>query len=667
MEDNPLDLEFHEEDDTVFSVVKRRIMFVVLIGLCVAMAAPSFGSCESALGGRDEGMAGEFTVDGEMFRVSRQEFQKARLRLWSAHAILSGGRDADDKDPAVWSYLMLDAAARKAGIHIPPQEIGRRLVKQGSLARAFIAPDGQVDAQRYAEYVRSAAGNAVSVDTATQALGELMRGTEYVQLYLPAMRTTTEQDAFDTWRKDNPKLGVTYAAVPFADHEAEVEGQSPTDDELALIQQDPSLRGTFQVASRKRIEAAYLHVRSIDDALATKLRDFATAEGLLDDADPAMDLDLKAFELYHRDRERVFTESRWLAARESGIAPWLTGAGSEEDDGGETERVYPDNDEQRFDEFWGPWARREWLARAAVERLARAAEQQQLSLAEAASKAPFADLGIQVVSNEELLADDEFAERFPEGLAVDTEFSILLRGELAGPAEGEAFLPKVRNTAIGTTNLMTQLGDRGSMVLRLADWQAARPMTMDEIKEREDVLDAWRRWKVRGMVEKRLSALVESIEGGKSMEDAVAEAGLELRTLPGFRSDASRPTPPTADPGEELSPELATLAARIRHRNRVVDRYRELLRLNPGELLEPPPLDSAAEAGLLIRVDSKTPPTVREMGTQEMSVQMQRQALTNRRAVVESLSFEALSDRFALRIIPETPVESDPESSTGTE
>ena len=48
MEENPLDLELHEEE-TLWDAWKRRLMFALLMALCIAFAAPTFGSCDSAI------------------------------------------------------------------------------------------------------------------------------------------------------------------------------------------------------------------------------------------------------------------------------------------------------------------------------------------------------------------------------------------------------------------------------------------------------------------------------------------------------------------------------------------------------------------------------------------------------------------------------------------
>lgn len=673
MEDNPLDLEFHEEEDSVFSVVKRRIMFVVLIGLCVAMAAPSFASCESALGGRTEGLAGRYQVGEETVQYSHQDFNKARLRLWAANRIM-GRQGADDDDQSVWHFLLLDSAAKAAGIHMPREEVGRRLLEGGPVFREFVATDGQIDGAKYAAYVESATGGQVSPETATQALTEMLRGNEYLMLHGAVAMTTTERDAFEAWRKDNPKLSVTYAALPFATFEAEVAATKPTDDELRLIQQDPKLREQFRIPSRRKVESAFLRIRDLSAEDVERMRAIALEEGLLDPEEPEYDLDVKAFEIYHRDRSRVFTKEGWLQLRDADVAPWLTGAasndgsedgGGDDEDGSTEDVAYPDSDEQRFEDFWRPWARREWLARAVVERLAEVARRDGRSFAEVAQEAPFAALDVQVVENEELLAADEFAESYPEGLARESEFANLLRGELTGPADGATFLPKVRPGAIGTTNVMTRLADRGSMVLRLSAWQPPRDMEPAEIRERDDLLAAWRQWKVEDMVSKRLKSLVEEVEGGADLTAAAEAAGLSVRRLERFHRTERRLTPPSADPGEELSPELAALAERIRHRNRVVERYGELRNLDVGALLLPPRIDPVAEAGLLIRLDAKDAPSPREMGERELQGQLQTQRLEQRMELFQMVDFDSLAERFQLEIFEEeAPATDDSETPT---
>ena len=97
MDPKPLDLEEHEKDEPL-SVWKRRAMFVLLIGLCVSFAAPTFGTCSGALGSGGVDAWATFSVGGEE-RIVRDDGTDSDHHRVDARPdlmqMIEGGRPVD--------------------------------------------------------------------------------------------------------------------------------------------------------------------------------------------------------------------------------------------------------------------------------------------------------------------------------------------------------------------------------------------------------------------------------------------------------------------------------------------------------------------------------------------------------------------------------------------
>ena len=127
MEENPLDLEQHQEE-SLWDVWKRRLMFVLLIALCITFAAPSFGGCETALGSGGSEIYGTFRVDGELVEVSRSHFDGTWQRLARTMTVVQSR--PPESDEAIWAHIILNAAAEREGIHVPRSRVDRWLARQ---------------------------------------------------------------------------------------------------------------------------------------------------------------------------------------------------------------------------------------------------------------------------------------------------------------------------------------------------------------------------------------------------------------------------------------------------------------------------------------------------------------------------------------------------------
>ena len=99
-DENPLDLEQHE-DETPWDVWKRRLIFGLLILLCVTFAAPTFSSCTGAFEGGDR--VATYRLGDTTYEVGDVEFRDVQRRLSQAYYVLY--QQAPSGDDAYWQHV----------------------------------------------------------------------------------------------------------------------------------------------------------------------------------------------------------------------------------------------------------------------------------------------------------------------------------------------------------------------------------------------------------------------------------------------------------------------------------------------------------------------------------------------------------------------------------
>ena len=91
MEKNPLDLEMHGKD-TAWDVWKRRLLFIVLIVLCITFAAPTFASCTATFDPQAGPSVGTFRIGGETREIGQSGFWAIKKKLGTSLRYLMGQR-----------------------------------------------------------------------------------------------------------------------------------------------------------------------------------------------------------------------------------------------------------------------------------------------------------------------------------------------------------------------------------------------------------------------------------------------------------------------------------------------------------------------------------------------------------------------------------------------
>lgn len=651
MEDNPLDLEAHELD-TTWEVWKRRILFLMLIVLCVTFAAPSFSSCSGVFESRGE-LAAEFNVGGRRVTVTDMEFGRIQRGLGGAW-VLSGQNRLEDDD--VWRYILLDALAREEGIHVPADTLG------SILARSFkeVAPDGKLDEALYKELVRTRVQWATHREV-TEGFRTLIRVQEYQQRFGGLAALVPTQDAFDAWKKENRKLTVEYVVQPFAP----LRDTMPefTDEELEDWQRkNPDLDG-FRYPPRRVIETAVVHVVEVTAEERAAMEAFAVQSGLIPQGSTVTHL---AWDQFFRsyNQGRIYTRSAWLAlvrpqwekdlaAHTQKVQEWEDAGKPEGQDPGPApedpaQAVWPEQPLEVMKQYWEDFVVKEVLGRAILEHMAGRAEREGRSFADLAAE--FAPMGVTVLRNEEPLADGQFAAEYPAGVAEGSDFLQVVRQEFQGPTGDKPFAPVVRTEPLLRRNNLVEIRDRGWMVMRLAGFEPARDKPISEA--REEVSVALRQFRSEDQAKKGLEELLAEVEEGtKTFEEAAAARGLEVKRISGFNLRTKKLPPPT----DLSTPEAQAQALDIARRNHVQDSWRYLDAVEEGEFWKIGNVGvhtvRATDASFLMRVVKKDYPSRNEFMAKEdtRETAINRLRMSAYQDAIGLLSLESLSKRLGLR------------------
>ncbi len=679
MEDKPLDLEQHEEE-SLWDVWKRRLMFALLVALCITFAAPSFSSCSSALGTGGGDLRGRYTIGGETVNVSRAEVDATWQRLAFTSRLFSSPdratqamlqqlqmkyrlydvREPQSKDD-VWVHILLNAAAVREGVHVPQARIEEILA-----SLPFFARNGAFDEGAYRDVLAQMSNKQFTHRAFAQTLTEIARIGAYRELYMSAFGLIPSRDVFERWRADNEKLSVSYVVQPFADLEAEVDAITPSDDDLAKFARLPSAAERLRVGARKIVEAAYFLVRDMTDVQVTELETLLRERGALSD-DPN-ELDVRGLQEYFGAKDAIYTRENWLRDARAKYADaaegyeQLVAAWEEQDEATRGPRpseppdpaldAVPEDFIARYRKFWRARIVREVLGREFLRLFAAQAERENRSFTDLAKD--YETLGVRVVKNAEPLADDEFTEGFPEGLGKDSELPATVRTYLPGPAAGRTFVPEVHDEPVPTTRLGRTLDDRGYMVVRLDGFEPAR--TRDVAEAREEITEMWREHEIRTRAKARLEAIRDQVQSGEAdLDAAAAAAGLTAHEVRRFNRSTEPRRVPSVAPGSDADAALRRARKESEYRNRVLSDYPILAGVEPGEFRASVLLDDRTEAAYLIRMDERHQPGPMEITPAELQAARFAFSRDVGAKVAALQNLEALSRRYSLELFEDTP------------
>ncbi len=655
MEENPLDLEQHEEE-TLWDVWKRRLMFALLIALCIAFAAPTFGSCTGALGGGSSEPIATYRMGGNETIVTSATYQALNQRLSRTFGVMFNNRVQIESEDQVWQHLLLDAAAREAGIHVSDDAVLATIADMPD----FQKRDGTFDEQLYRDELSRRSARSLTHKAFTHTLKERLRIQEYIRIYQTAFAIMPSADAFESWRESNMKLSIDYVVQPFDPLRAEVESREPTDEELRAFARLPQIEIRLRQSSRKTLEVAYARVADLGTDDRAQLETLLRENEIL-----APDADLRRMGAIacQSESDAVFTRANWLLdarakwtivhglwkPKADAYKVWVDG-GKVGDGPGEpgTEPPLPDAEEwptdflEQYDRFWEDRVVKEILARGLMQLVIRRSEAEGKSFSDL--MADYEAYGLRVAQNETPLEDKDLGAEFPHALGQNSELGTVARSSLRGPEPGTTFVPVVHPEPVPTTQLASALDDRGYMALRLAAFEPSRVRELDEA--REEIVAMWREHQVREDAKANLDAVLAAAKAGASLKDAAAEAGLPVSTLRRFNRQTAERSPPIPPAEGEMDAATKAVSDAIRHRNRMLRDYAILRGSDVGSFREPVLLDNRSGAAYLIQVTEKHDPSPLEMTDTDLQTERISRMTTEAQKQGELFELEALKRRF---------------------
>jgi hypothetical protein len=671
MEQKPLDLEVHE-GETKLDVWKRRVLFLLLIVLCVAFAAPTFGSCSGALGSGGSNVWGSFTVAGRRFVVREADFRRAHAR-YAAFARLYPGaaarlfpeieRKAGFGDDEIWAQLILDEAAKAGGVHVSDAEVQEALESHPQFQTA-----GHFDRDKYSAEMRQM-HRYQGVDHAefTSALRSILRTERWRSVWASAYSVPQSRETWQEWSKRNVKLTVDYVVQPYAPLAAKVASLPVTDEELKRIKILPKAVELLTLPARRGYEAAFVRTREVTDAQREAMTKLAADAGLLPKDESLQMVAWRQF--YSNSKTGPYTRTAWIALHkpeyEAKLAEWqkLPEPRPEGSKPKEPGADWPEKPADEFGTYWRPFVEADVLGAATLRHMAGRAERESKSFADLA--ADFAQYGVRVVKTAEPLADADLPEKFPEGLGKDSELEGTVRAALRAPEAGTAFVPKVVTEPFLACRINERIRDRGWMIVRCSSYEAPRERDINEVrKELENIFREHRATELAGDLLRNVRTQVEAVQGDVAAKEAAlrklaGEAGLEVRTIRRFNALTERPTPPPA--GGDAAAEAA--AAQIRQRVRVQDEYPFLSKLDAGKFRDPVILDDRAGGAFLMLVVEKQEPGPLEIDEATLQSERIGRMYMARESMLDHFAPKELKARYGLELTPEgrTATEKQPE------
>lgn len=666
MEEKPLDLETHDAEPPM-AVWKRRALFGLLIVLCVAFAAPTFGSCSGALGSGGAEVWGTFTVDGRERVVRADEFERVFQRHAATVSLFFSmeGRKAPDVTATdVWDQIILDEVAKAEGVHVSDAQIVKFLGRYPDFQTA-----GAFDERKYREVLSELGRNGtLDHESLTAAIRSILRVETYRRVFRGAFELASSSEAYEAWKKTNLKLTVDWVAQPYDAVRSRVEALPITDADLKGVATAPPVLEARKIGARRAFEVAFVRTRELTAEQRAAMETFVAASGLLGRDETVNTLSWQWY-WSNRNPGEAFSRDVWLRSRtpayveertrwEAEHKAWQ--ARPEAERGPEpkapedpAQQPWPEKPADVYEKYWAARVRAEVLAKIVVRHMALRAERESKSFAELAPD--YAALGVRVAATTEPLADADLVDRSPEGLGRDSELPQVVLSRFRMPEDGAAFVPKVAVEPVPTTRLSHLIDERGWMVLRWTALDPARERDVLDVREKaEEYLRSQRVTLAARDVLVELRKKVEAAVGDAAAQAAAfraeaAAAGLEVRTLRRFHRESSRPTPPIVT--DASTPAERASAATVARRNRVQDDYGVLSRTDVGKFRDPVLLDETTQSAYLMLLIEKHEPLPAEMDEATLSMQrMMARYREQQRVAAEVLAGEALAKRYALEL-----------------
>ena len=651
--ETPIDIVEHEGEPKT-KVWVRRMLLVLLVGLCISFAAPTFGSCSGALGSGGSKLWGTFRVGSRTIDVHESDFTRASQRYAAVFHVLERPRMKDDD---VWGQLMLDEAAKAEGIHVSDEQVARFL----AMVPRFQS-DKKFDKATYESEIRSLAKYmGVDNDGFTAGVRSLLRAQTYESVWLSAYEIPRSREAYEEWKKTNVKLTVEYVTQPFEPLVEQARALPVTDDDIRRAGVLPEVVKMRAIPARRGIEVAYLRVRDVTPERRAALDAFAKEAHLFDATDKEATTESVAWTQFWANCKPggVYTREAWLALErgdyEKALAEWQKTPEPRDETTkpkDPSDEKWPETPREQFYERWRPFVEAEVLAREALRHMAVRAERESKSFAEVVSS--YEQYGVRIVTTPEALSDADLAEKFPEGFGRDSDVEAAVRNQFRFPAPGAQFKPVVSPDPVQAMRLQSRPNDRGWVILRWTSYEPARERELTEIRDQVEAY--YRGYRAHDLARDVLAGIRAKVEAAgadpaarvQAFREAAAAAGLDVQKLRRFNQRTERPIPPVLGPTP--TPAERNAVSRIAAKGVVLDHYNFLSRLEVGKFEEPILLDDATGAAYLMLLTDKHEPEPIEMDEMTLQIERQRRSSQSIQELMNAISPKELKKRYKLEL-----------------
>ncbi|MHC4821262.1 MAG: SurA N-terminal domain-containing protein, partial [Planctomycetota bacterium] len=605
-----------------------------------------------------------FTVSGRTVSINQIDHQRM-FQNWHNFQSRWRGRVAQED---FLTDLMLAELATEAGIKVTDGAL-----REWIATRPFFQDlQGNFDAELFDIAMDQNFGGMHPAQFESEARRFLLIDS-YQKMFGSTAILVSDQEAWERWKGDHPKVAVDYAWLPVSEVRATLKAEDVTDAELENHWKNQRVKNRHRLERRYGFDAAYVKVSAVDDETWLKAR-----EEWKDDAafKSFTDSEVKRFyrrrEGYDFNTDKISAELREALMAENEKwgdrlfpAPEKTdedggddtedGDESEDADSGETGEDDEEDDEELIDDEppFNPWkdlwryrvAKEVWLQNLVKKVLAEAKEKKE-PLKAVAARHSREGMSLQVLEQKETLdqygleeLDDIGSPNLPMRYAMNG-----YRKSREGTYHGDV---------LELTAMSEDLPNRGWICFQVKE---VVPSTIPELaavrdKIIEEVLDE----KAEDEARARLTTLRKGVEdsGGRSLVEVAKEKGFGTASLDAFNEYSWRPPFPRPEPGEEDVPAEERWQDERRRISSVMSRYPAIREVPVGNF--PAVIEDGLGTGAfyLVQVTGRADAPFQEMTAIQLDSSRRRIRGERYARIGSEMDYDGLRDRLALHVAGE--------------
>lgn len=309
----------------------RQIEKIGLVGLCVLMLTTlgiGMGSPLRSCSGED--VQGSFTIDGEEVGIDNAEYLDYRgyqlfqnrvmphqnaLTSYYGIAVPPPWKyasfadeqfrqyQADEKD--LWTFIVLDHVAARAGIEIAPE-----MVKEFLQGFHLFQENGEFSKEKYDQFLSQVSGTWATAGEFEKFVGRYLRVSYLLSNYTPLARPTHQQ-IYEDWKNRNRRHDFDYVVQPLAPIREEIDPASFPTSEVETFYAKEDVKSDFRIPTQWSFEADYLIPADLSEEAFAELRKKAEDLGVTVSEDQARNYYFANPELYDVEAVRRRLKADW--------------------------------------------------------------------------------------------------------------------------------------------------------------------------------------------------------------------------------------------------------------------------------------------------------------------------------------------------------------------